>query len=87
MFSLHFLFFLCAFVVQLHLVLHFRRIAPVHPLQQHNNMHAADTREQSAALSGISRASTLHFVPIQRLTPSLPPAISADKMQIVQFLH
>jgi len=50
-------------------------------------MHAADTREQCAAFSGISRASTLHFLSIQRLAPSLPPSISAAKMQIVQFLH
>jgi len=59
-------------------LLHFQRITPVPPLQQHNNDKAADTREQNAALSGISRASRCTKVSIQRSLGCLPPVISAD---------
>jgi hypothetical protein len=56
-----------------------RRISPVHPLQRHNNMHAVVLRELFAARSSTSRASRRTTVSIQRLAPSLPPAISAGK--------
>jgi hypothetical protein len=64
--------------------LHFRRIAPTHPLQWHNSDKAADIRELLAALSGISRAITLHFVSIQRFLPCFPPAISAEVLHNLQ---
>ena len=38
---------------------------------------AADTREPFAARSGISRASRVARVPIQRIAPALPRVISA----------
>lgn len=40
----------------------------------------AHTREPVAALSGISRAITVHFVSIQRILPCCPPVISAENM-------
>jgi hypothetical protein len=68
-------------------VLHFRWIAPVHPLQRHDTDDAADIRELLAALSGISRASRLHFVSIQRFLPCFLPAISAGNLHKLQILQ
>jgi hypothetical protein len=47
---------------------------------------AADTREPTAALSDISRASRLPFVSIQRLAPVVPPAISAGNRHKLHFV-
>ncbi len=69
------------------LSLHFQRITPLHPLRRTPYMHAADTPEQSAALSGISRASRHSLVQFQRLAPSNPPAISADLLHNLQQLQ
>ena len=74
---------LCALALSISL-LHFRRIAPSQPLQRHNTDDAADIREPIAALSGINRATTLHFVSIQRLHTGFPPVISAE---VLQNLH
>jgi hypothetical protein len=46
-----------------------------------HNWHAADVTGKSAALSGISRASRMTFVLIQRLTPVFLPVISAGNLQ------
>ncbi len=78
------LYFLCVLAVQLHFTLHFRRNAPLQPLQWRTSDKAADTGEPVAALSGISRDTTLHFVSIQRLHASVPPAIAAE---VLQKLH
>ena len=80
--SLYVLFFLCVFVIN--------RIAFVsafsadHSLSSAESTSAADIREPVASLSGFSRASTLHFVPFQRIQPSDPFAIAAVNMQFVQ---
>jgi hypothetical protein len=55
--------------------------------QRHTYCTAADTREQSTALSGISRANRHSKLSIQRLAPSNPPVISAGNMQILQKLQ
>ncbi len=56
------LYFLCASVVNcIALPLHFRRITPSQPLRNMRNLHAADTREEFAAL-----------VLFQRIEPSQP---------------
>ncbi len=70
--------------LKVQLFLQFPRLAPSHPLQHHNPCDAADIREPIAALGGISRTSTPHFVSFQRRAPAFPPAISAE---IVQFLQ
>ncbi len=44
---------------------------------------AADTPEPNAALSGISLASTSAFASLQRQSPVLPPAISANKLPLL----
>ncbi|MBI1278039.1 MAG: hypothetical protein GC179_07925 [Anaerolineaceae bacterium] len=59
----------------------FRRIAPSQPLQQQDTDDAAAIPEQSAALSGISRASHLATASIQRIYASIPPLISAVNVQ------
>ena len=48
---------------------------------------AADIREPNAALSGISRASRVAQMLIQRRSPSLPPVISAVSIQTVQRVN
>src|SRR5215475_8929063 len=59
--ALNFVFFVPLWL-KMNWSLHFRRLPPVHPLQQHTNDTAADTREQSAAL-----------VSFQRQPPNIPP--------------
>jgi len=54
--------FLCASVVNMHLVLHVRRLSPLHPLRSHPNDIAVALAEPAAALA-----------PIQRPAPSHPP--------------
>ncbi len=81
--SLYFLFFLCVFVVQLHLFS--LETCMLQRQQRHGNCTAAASSRATAAFSGISRASRTTTAPTQCLTPSNPPAISADKLQIVQF--
>ena len=43
-----------------------RQFPPVHPLQRHTNLHAADTNEPIAALGSTSRTSRPLEVSIQR---------------------
>ncbi len=45
---------------------------------------AVASREKSAALSGISRASRIAIISIQRLAPVFTPAISAGILQNLQ---
>jgi hypothetical protein len=65
----------------------FRRFSPAHSLRQHTLLHAVVVTELSAALSGTSRAICHAKMSIQRITPSIPPAISAGILQNVQFVH
>jgi hypothetical protein len=92
------LYILCAFeplclCVKNVLPLHFRRIVPIHPLQRHPNMHAAATREPSAALLQIQRHQPNH--PLRKnvnsaASPVLPACHFgvkwALKMSIVSFV-
>jgi hypothetical protein len=67
--SLYFLGVLGDLAVQLH----FPRFAPVHPLQRHRNLHAAVTRERSAALMLFQRPS-----PGQPPHKNVDPAVSRE---------
>lgn len=60
-------------------ILHFRRIAPLSPLRRQANGKAVAFTEQSAALSGISRANRTAIVLIQRFRPCLSPVDSATE--------
>ncbi|MBA3870944.1 MAG: hypothetical protein H0X30_17515 [Anaerolineae bacterium] len=64
--------------------LHFWRLSPVHPLQRHCQLCGGGYTRASRCTGGISRASRHAKMSIQRIAPSHPPAISAEKMQIVQ---
>ncbi len=55
-----------------------RHFAPLYPLKRHGTDDAAAMTEPFAALSSTSRANRRTKVSIQRLAPSLPPAISAE---------
>src|SRR6266536_3374046 len=76
----------CASVLKMHLPLHFRRIAPLHPLQRHDICDAVDIREPTAALSGISRTSRHAKVSIQWFLSCFPPVISAEVLHKLQLL-
>jgi len=77
--QLHFSSFLCVFAIQ--------RITPAYP----PNLHQRRTRGSISRIlrhfSGFSRASTLHFVSIQRFLPYFPPDISAENVQFLQQLQ
>jgi hypothetical protein len=71
-------------VLKMHLPLHFRRITPLHPLLQCTNCTAVESREPTAALSGISQASRHGKVSIQQFLGCFPPIISAGILHKMQ---
>jgi len=64
-----------------------QRQSPLHPLKRHNSAEAVASAEQSAALSGYSRATCLHNLQFQRFLGCFPPVISAEVLRIMRKLQ
>lgn len=71
-------------------VLHVQRRSPLHSLKGHCHLCSGGHTRANRCMCAVSAASAepgrIAKVPIQRLSPSHPPAVSADKISFVPFL-